>query len=101
MSQKFTDISPEALDTVTTIFKALSEGTRIRIVNLLSQGECSVGHISHTLQISQSNVSHQLRILKEARLVKANRQGQSMIYTIDDTHVTALLHQSLHHAEHQ
>lgn len=70
-------------------------------MHLLSHGECSVGHIAHSLDISQSNVSHQLRLLKQAHLVKSKRDGQSMIYTLDDTHVTTLLKQAIHHATHK
>ncbi|MEB8211349.1 transcriptional regulator [Staphylococcus succinus] len=91
----------QTIDSVTEIFKALSDGNRIRIMYLLSHGECSVGHIAHTLDISQSNVSHQLRLLKQAHLVKSKRDGQSMIYTLDDTHVTTLLKQAIHHATHK
>lgn len=68
----------------TEIFKALSDTNRLRILLLLEQEESSVGHITHTLNLSQSNVSHQLKILKQARLVKSLRQGQSKIYSIDD-----------------
>ena len=60
----------------TEIFKALSDTNRLRILLLLEQEESSVGHITHTLEL-QSNVSHQLKILKQARLVKSLRQGQS------------------------
>ncbi|MDW4186911.1 metalloregulator ArsR/SmtB family transcription factor [Staphylococcus saprophyticus] len=94
-------INERTVTYVTDIFKALSEGNRLRIMHLLIQGECSVGHIAHTLNLSQSNVSHQLRILKQAHLVKSNRHGQSMIYQIDDTHVTTLIKQAIHHASHK
>ncbi|MCG7339968.1 metalloregulator ArsR/SmtB family transcription factor [Staphylococcus sp. ACRSN] len=94
-------IDNQTLEKVTEIFKALSDGNRIRIMHLLTHGPCSVGHIAHTLQLSQSNVSHQLRTLKQAHLVKSNRSGQSMIYNLDDTHVTTLLNQAIHHATHK
>ena len=83
----------------TEIFKALSDTNRLRILLLLEQEESSVGHITHTLNLSQSNVSHQLKILKQARLVKSLRQGQSKIYSIDDQHVSTLLKQAIHHTE--
>ncbi|PNZ24099.1 Zn(II) or Co(II)-specific transcriptional repressor protein [Staphylococcus petrasii] len=88
------------LTRVTEIFKALSDYNRLRIMELLQEGEASVGHITHTLNLSQSNVSHQLKILKQAHLVKSSRQGQSMIYSIDDQHVSTLLKQAIHHAQH-
>lgn len=100
MTHQFQDLETTTVEAVTTFFKALSDSTRLRIVNLLAHGDCSVGHIAHTLEISQSNVSHQLRILKTANLVKAHRNGQSMIYSIDDTHVSSILNQSINHASH-
>ena len=84
----------------TEIFKALSDTNRLRILLLLEQEESSVGHITHTLNLSQSNVSHQLKILKQARLVKSLRQGQSKIYSIDDQHVSTLLKQAIHNTKH-
>ena len=69
-------------------------------MELLEFGEASVGHISHTLNMSQSNVSHQLKLLKSTHLVKSKRQGQSMIYSLDDKHVSTLLKQAIHHASH-
>ncbi|PHK49071.1 ArsR/SmtB family transcription factor [Staphylococcus edaphicus] len=93
-------LNEQTLERVTEIFKALSDGNRLRVMHLLIQNECSVGHIAHTLNLSQSNVSHQLRILKQAHLVKSNRNGQSMIYRIDDSHVTTLIKQAIHHATH-
>lgn len=90
----------ETLERVTDIFKALGDLNRIRIMELLSQGEASVGHISHTLNLSQSNVSHQLKLLKSANLVTSNRQGQSMIYSLDDQHVATMLKQAIDHANH-
>ncbi|MBO1199144.1 winged helix-turn-helix transcriptional regulator [Staphylococcus simiae] len=90
----------ETLERVTDIFKALGDLNRLRIMELLSQGEASVGHISHTLNLSQSNVSHQLKLLKSVQLVTSKRQGQSMIYSLDDQHVATMLKQAIDHANH-
>ncbi|MRX06037.1 Zn(II)-responsive metalloregulatory transcriptional repressor CzrA [Staphylococcus aureus] len=90
----------DTLERVTEIFKALGDYNRIRIMELLSVSEASVGHISHQLNLSQSNVSHQLKLLKSVHLVKAKRQGQSMIYSLDDIHVATMLKQAIHHANH-
>mgnify|MGYP001940065824 FL=1 len=95
---KHTDV--DTLSKVTEIFKALSDLNRLRIMELLEFGEASVGHISQTLNMSQSNVSHQLKLLKSTHLVKSKRQGQSMIYSLDDKHVSTLLKQAIHHASH-
>ncbi|MBA9873798.1 transcriptional regulator [Ralstonia insidiosa] len=90
----------DTLIKVTHIFKALSDFKRVRIMEFLENGEASVGHISHSLNMTQSNVSHQLKLLKSTHLVKSKRQGQSMIYSIDDIHVSTLLKQAIHHAKH-
>ncbi|PTK34001.1 ArsR/SmtB family transcription factor [Staphylococcus hominis] len=89
------------LNRLTETFKALSDYNRLRILELLYKGEASVGHITHTLKLTQSNVSHQLKSLKQAGLVKSSRHGQSMIYSIDDQHVSTLLKQAIQHAHHQ
>ncbi|MGC7687698.1 Zn(II)-responsive metalloregulatory transcriptional repressor CzrA [Staphylococcus epidermidis] len=90
----------DTLIKVTHIFKALSDFNRVRIMEFLENGEASVGHISHSLNMTQSNVSHQLKLLKSTHLVKSKRQGQSMIYSIDDIHVSTLLKQAIQHAKH-
>ena len=90
----------ETLNKVTEIFKALSDMNRLRIMELLQSGETSVGHISHTLNMSQSNVSHQLKLLRQSQLVKSRRNGQSMLYSIDDQHVIDMLNQAIRHANH-
>ncbi|WP_251518165.1 MULTISPECIES: ArsR/SmtB family transcription factor [Staphylococcus] len=94
------ELNPTTVDRVSEIFKALSDANRIRILHYLAEGNDSVGHIANALNLNQSNVSHQLRILKQAQLVKAERDGQTMIYSLDDTHVSTLLHQAIHHASH-
>ena len=90
----------ESIEEVTKIFKALADQTRVRILFLLSQEECSVNHITEVLEISQSAVSHQLGLLRALRLVKYRREGTTMIYSCDDSHVISLLIQAIEHAEH-
>lgn len=100
MSDLHQDLSTEAHQMVTRIFKALSDQNRLRIMYMILQEPSSVGHITHTLSLSQSNVSHQLRVLKEAKLVKSERHGQSMIYSVHDRHVATLIQQAIDHATH-
>ncbi|GAA4702270.1 ArsR/SmtB family transcription factor [Brevibacillus fulvus] len=90
----------ETIEAVSQIFKALSDPTRIKILHLLSQQECSVNHLAEVLGISQSAVSHQLSFLRTIRLVKYRREGVVIIYSCNDSHVISLLHQAIHHAEH-
>ncbi|CAM3714162.1 ArsR/SmtB family transcription factor [Marinicrinis lubricantis] len=94
-------LSIETVEEVSQMFKALSDPTRIRILYLLSQEECSVNHMAEVLELSQSAVSHQLSFLRTLRLVKFRRQGTAMLYSCDDNHVISLLNQAIHHSEHR
>ena len=82
------------------ILKALADPTRIKILYLLSQEECSVNHIAEVLEMSQSAVSHQLSYLRNMKLITYRREGQTLIYTYKDEHVIALLRQAIEHAIH-
>nr|WP_050997839.1 metalloregulator ArsR/SmtB family transcription factor [Mammaliicoccus vitulinus] len=93
-------LDDETLLLVSQTFKALSDPTRVKILHLLCTGRHSVGCIAETLSLSQSSVSHQLRFLKNLRLVKFEREGKSIYYSIDDDHVILLLKQAIEHAKH-
>lgn len=93
-------LDEETLFIVSQTFKALGDPTRIRILHLLAAKECSVNEIAKTLSLSQSTVSHQLRFLKNLRLVKFRRAGTTMYYSPDDQHVMTLLKQTITHALH-
>jgi len=95
-----TQLDEETLFVVSQTFKALSDPTRIRILSLLCTGERSVNDIAETLDLSQSSVSHQLRFLKNLRLVKYRRAGRTLYYSEDDEHVMNLLKQAVEHASH-
>ncbi|WP_244856916.1 metalloregulator ArsR/SmtB family transcription factor [Oceanobacillus sp. J11TS1] len=94
------DLDSETLFIVSQTFKALGDPTRIRILHLLFKKECSVNKIAETLDIRQSTVSHQLRFLKNLRLVKNRREGTTLYYSPDDEHVMLLLKQMIDHASH-
>ncbi|AVK94828.1 winged helix-turn-helix transcriptional regulator [Lysinibacillus sphaericus] len=93
-------LDEETLFVVSQTFKALSDPTRIRILNLLCSDEHSVNDIAEILDLSQSTVSHQLRFLKNLRLVKFRREGTSLYYSKDDDHIMNLLKQAIEHATH-
>ena len=84
---------------VSKLFKIISDPTRISILFLLQQQELSVGAITIALEMEQSAISHQLRTLKEARLVKARREGKTIFYSLDDIHVFSILEQVLTHVK--
>ncbi|MCO7125700.1 metalloregulator ArsR/SmtB family transcription factor [Sporolactobacillus shoreicorticis] len=94
------DLDKKTLTTVTRIFKAVSEPTRVRILYLLSQQECSVSEISEFLTLQQSTVSHQLSFLKQLHLVKSRREGKVIYYSEEDEHVMNLLAQTIDHTRH-
>jgi DNA-binding transcriptional ArsR family regulator len=93
-------LDDETLFIVSQTFKALSDTTRIRILHLISKREYSVNEIAEELGLLQSTVSHQLRFLKNLRLVKFRRAGTTLFYSQDDQHVMDLLNQAIHHACH-
>jgi ArsR family transcriptional regulator len=78
-------------------FRALGDPTRVRILDALSHGELCVCDLAAVLALSQSAVSHQLRLLRGLRLVRARRSGRMVFYALDDRHVTDLLGQGLKH----
>lgn len=93
-------LDEETLFIVSQTFKALSDPTRIRILNLLCADEHSVNDIAERLDLNQSTVSHQLRFLKQLRLVKYRREGTTFYYSNDDDHIINLLKQAIDHASH-
>ncbi|GGA23298.1 ArsR/SmtB family transcription factor [Psychrobacillus lasiicapitis] len=92
-------LSTNTVEDASRIFKALADPTRIKILYLLSQEECSVNHITEVLNMTQSAVSHQLSLLRNLRLVKYRRDGNTFYYTYDDEHVITILNQVISHIE--
>lgn len=82
---------------ISKTFKIISDPTRLSILFLLQEEEQSVGAIAETLNMEQSAISHQLKTLRTARLVKSERSGKQMIYSLDDLHVFSILEQALTH----
>ena len=80
-------------------FKVLGDTTRVRILDALSRTELCVCDIARLVGLSESAVSHQLRLLRGTRLVRARRAGRQMFYTLDDQHIVGLFEQGLEHVE--
>ena len=78
---------------ISRFFILLSDGTRLSILYLLEEKERNVSEIVRELSMEQSAISHQLRILKDSRLVRSHREGKSMIYNLDDEHIFDILNQ--------
>ncbi|MBM3751581.1 MAG: winged helix-turn-helix transcriptional regulator [Acidimicrobiia bacterium] len=88
-----------ALGAVAEIFGLLADPTRVRILDALSHGERCVGDLAAVVVISESAMSHQLRLLRTARLVRVRRDGRQAFYALDDHHVIGLLRDARKHAE--
>lgn len=93
-------LNEEEISLLSNIFKALSEPTRLRIIYILSKSPLCVCDLSTILQVSQSSVSHHLKVLRDTKLVKFKREGKLVIYSLDDDHVLTLFQQGLDHARH-
>ena len=83
------------------LFKIFGDSTRIRILFVLFEAEVCVCDLAAALNMTQSAISHQLRILKQSRLVKSRREGKSVFYSLDDEHVATILAQGMEHVRHQ
>ena len=81
------------------LFKVFGDSTRIRILYVLFESEACVCDIANALNMQQSAISHQLRILKQSRLVTSRRDGKSVIYSLADDHVRSIIDQGREHIE--
>ena len=81
------------------LFKVFGDSTRIRILFVLFEAEVCVCDLAAALNMTQSAVSHQLRILKQNKLVRSRREGKSVFYSLADAHVRAIINQGLEHVE--
>ncbi|MFT4006223.1 MAG: metalloregulator ArsR/SmtB family transcription factor [Lacrimispora sp.] len=86
----------ELLD-LAEFFKVFGDATRIKILYVLSQSEMCVCDIASLLQMGQSAISHQLRVLKQMRLVKFRREGKTVFYSLADGHIETILAQGMEH----
>ncbi len=82
------------------LFGALSDPTRLRIISVLLEGELNVGDLAARLNMTESAVSHQLRGLRQLRLVSSRKDGRQVFYALDDDHVARLYRLGLDHVEH-
>jgi ArsR family transcriptional regulator, nickel/cobalt-responsive transcriptional repressor len=90
----------ETARTVADTMAALSTSSRVRILSRLSAGPCSVGELTADVEMEQSAVSQQLRVLRHLGLVVGERDGRQVIYALHDDHVRALLTEAVSHTEH-
>lgn len=90
-----------SIEPLSNIFKALGDPTRLRIIYVLSKASLCVCDIAALLDMTQSAISHHLRILRNLKLVKFKKEGKLVIYSLDDDHVLKLFKEGLDHTKHQ
>ena len=91
----------EIIYDIADFYKVFGDSTRIRILYALMEKELCVGDLVQELDINQSAISHQLRVLRQNDLVKFRKDGKTAVYSLDDSHVTVLLQQGLEHILHK
>ena len=95
-----TVLSPVETQRIAELFGALSDPSRVKIVAALLAGDQSVSALAELVGLSESAVSHQLRTLRQIRLVRATKVGREVFYALDDDHVSKLLQHGLDHVRH-
>ena len=96
-----TEVSDDVLYDLAEVFKVFGDSTRIRIISALMDGEMCVYHLSEKLNMGQSAISHQLRILRSAGLVRPRKDGKESYYALDDEHVEEIFGAGLAHVLHK
>lgn len=91
----------EFLQELAEFFKIFGDATRIRILQLLLTGEKNVSELAERLDMSQSAISHQLRVLRQNDLAKYRKEGKTVFYSLDDDHVKMVLEQGMEHLRHK
>lgn len=92
-------LEPKTVSAVVEVFRLLGDPTRVRIVDALSHGERCVCDLAALVGMTESATSHQLRLLRGARLVRVRRSGRLAFYSLDDHHVVGLVHDMRKHVE--
>lgn len=87
----------ETMEAIAELFKGFADPTRVHILYLLASQELCVTDIAERVEISQSAISHQLRLLKQMHLIKFRREGKNILYSLADDHVQTILEMGLEH----
>ena len=93
-------ITPAIASDLANLFEALSDPTRVRIISALIEGEIGVGELVESIGPTKSAVSHQLRGLRDKRIIRTRKQGRNVFVCIDDDHVIELFQRGLDHVLH-
>ena len=87
----------QTIDRIADLFKGFADPTRVHILSLLAMEELCVTDIAERVELSQSAISHQLRLLKQMHLIKFRREGKNILYSLADDHVKTILKMGLEH----
>ncbi len=93
-------VTPQIASDLASLFEALSDPTRVRIIATLAEGEVGVGELVERIGPTKSAISHQLRGLRDKRLIRTRKQGRNVFVCIDDEHVVDLFQRGLDHVLH-
>ncbi len=93
-------VTPEIASDLANLFEALSDTTRVRIIAALVDGEIGVSELVGRIGVTKSAISHQLRGLRDKRLIRTRKQGRNVFVCIDDDHVIELFQRGLDHVLH-
>ena len=91
--------NPKTADELAELFKVFGDSTRLRVLSVLIDGALCVQDIADSLDMTQSAISHQLKILKNSHLVKSRREGKQIMYALDDDHVRTIIAMGMEHIE--
>jgi len=93
-------LDAETAQQVAETMQALSASSRVRILGRLREGPCPVAELAEAVEMEQSAVSHQLRLLRHVGLVIGERRGRQIVYALHDSHIGVLLNEAISHVEH-
>jgi ArsR family transcriptional regulator, lead/cadmium/zinc/bismuth-responsive transcriptional repressor len=98
-SLQLPNLDEEVAVQIAELFRALSDPSRVRILAILVHGPLNVGALAQQIGLSESAVSHQLRGLRQMRIVRAHKHGRQVFYQLDDEHIYDLYHMGLDHVQ--
>lgn len=99
MNVRINEDDDNVLYDLADLFKVFGDSTRLKILNVLFEEEMCVGDISGALNMTQSAVSHQLKVLKQSRLIRSRRDGKQIFYSLADDHVRLIIDQGKEHVQ--
>jgi len=94
-------VDEQTAERIASLFESLSDPTRVRIISSLVDGEVNVGDLVQIIGLSKSAISHQLRGLRDKRVVRARKQGRQVFISLDDEHISELFQRGLDHVRHE